>query len=102
MHEPETSGTYMPSASEYTRLPTTTLRAVHGLVLGEPLVRVQRVVVHRDHAEQVIVCLGDRLAGPVPVDVAWLEVLECATEGPLVDRHGVILPSPRESDESGW
>ena len=62
--------------------------AVHRLVLGEPLVRVQRMVVHRDHAEQVIVVLGDRLAGPVPVDVADGEVLEVATEWPLVRRHG--------------
>ena len=31
----------------------------------EPVVGVQRVVVHRDHAEQVVVVLGDRLARPV-------------------------------------
>ena len=49
--------------------------------LGEPGVGVQRVVVHRDHAEQMIVVLGDRLAGPVLVDVADLEILEVAAEG---------------------
>ena len=53
------------------------------LVLGEPGVRVQRVVVHRDHAKEVVVGLGDRLAGPVLVHVADLELLEVATEGTL-------------------
>src|SRR5207244_12118538 len=52
------------------------------LRLGLRVVRidVQRVVVHRDHAEQVVVGLGDRLARPVPVDVADLEVLQVAPE----------------------
>src|SRR5205823_2511544 len=59
---------------------------VDRLVLGEPLVGVQGVVVHRDHAEQVVVVLGDRLARPVLVDDADLEVLEVAPERPVV--HG--------------
>ena len=62
--------------------------AVRRLVLGEPRVRVRRVVVHRDHAEEVVVVLGDRLARPVLVDVADLEVLEVPAEGPVVCRHG--------------
>ena len=84
MHEPLTSGTLIPRASEYTRLPTTTFLPVHRLVLAEPRVGVQRVVVHRDHAEEVVVVLGDRLAGPVPVDVADLEVLEVPPERAVV------------------
>ena len=81
MHDPLTSATLIPRASEYTRLPTTRLRPCDRLVLREPLVRVQRVVVHRDHAEQVVVVLRDGLARPVPVHVADLEVLVVAAEG---------------------
>ena len=42
------------------------------------VVEVQRVVVHRDQAEQVIVGLGHGLRRPVLVDVADLELLEVA------------------------
>ncbi len=42
------------------------------------VVDVQRVVVHRDQAEQVVVCLGHRLRGPVLVHGADLELLEVA------------------------
>src|SRR5581483_8212293 len=45
-------------------------------------------MVHRDHAEQVVVVLGDGLAGPVPVDVSGLEVLEVPAEGTFVNGHG--------------
>src|SRR5436305_1482955 len=61
---------------------------VHGLVLGKPLVGVQRVVVHRDHAEERVVVLGDRLARPALVDVADLEVLVVAPERPVQGGHG--------------
>jgi hypothetical protein len=48
------------------------------------------MVVHRDHAEQVVVVLGDGLAGPVLVRVADFEVLVEPAEGPdLV--HGCFL-----------
>ena len=57
------------------------------LRLAVPRVGVQRMVVHRDHAEQVVIGLGDGLAGPVLVDVADLEVLEVATERTLVNCH---------------
>src|SRR4029079_17390898 len=63
-----------------------------GLCLREPRVGVQRMVVHRDHAEQVVVVFGDRLPGPVLVDVAGLEVLEVATERALVNSHARRLP----------
>jgi hypothetical protein len=36
----------------------------------------------------MIVVLRDRLARPVAVDVAHLEVLEAPTEGAFVDGHG--------------
>jgi hypothetical protein len=39
---------------------------------------MQRMVVHRDEAEQVVVGLGDGLARPVPVDRTDLELLVCA------------------------
>ena len=50
------------------------LRRVH-------VVEVQRVVVHRDQAEQVVVGLGHGLGGPVLVDGADLELLEVAAVG---------------------
>jgi len=43
-------------------------------------VHVQRVVVHGQQAEQVVVVLGDRLARPVPVHRADLELLEITPE----------------------
>jgi hypothetical protein len=36
----------------------------------------------------VVVVFGDRLAGPVPVDVADLEVLEVAAERTVDRGHG--------------
>jgi hypothetical protein len=52
--------------------------------VGRPLrvvgVQVQRVVVHGQQAEQVVVVLGDRLAGPVLVRGADLELLVVAAE----------------------
>jgi hypothetical protein len=53
------------------------------------------MVVHRDHAEQVVVVLRDRLARPVPVDVTDHEVLEAAPERTLVHGH---LPEPRRPE----
>ena len=47
---------------------------------GVVRVQVQRVVVHGEQAEQVVVVLGDRLARPVLVDRADLELLEVPTE----------------------
>src|SRR4029453_1538168 len=69
-------------------------RLLHRLVLRVPLVGVQRVVVHGDHAEQVVVVLGDRLARPVPVDVTDHEVLQVPPEGPVDRCHGDTLESP--------
>jgi len=48
---------------------------------GVLVVEVQRVVIHRDEAEQVVVGLGHRLGRPVPVDGADLELLEVAAVG---------------------
>src|SRR3954453_14317180 len=50
------------------------LRGVH-------VVDVQRVVVHRQQAEEVVVALGDGLRRPVLVDGADLELLEVAPVG---------------------
>src|SRR5260221_4734429 len=43
-------------------------------------VEVERVMVHRDQAEEVVVVLGDRLPRPVPVGRADLELLQVAAE----------------------
>jgi hypothetical protein len=48
------------------------LRVVH--------VHVERVVIHGEQAEQVVVVLRHRLAGPVLVDRADLELLVVPTE----------------------
>src|SRR4051812_25847421 len=48
--------------------------------LGVVRVDVQRVVVHRQQAEEVIVGLGDGLARPVPIDRADLELLVVTAE----------------------
>src|SRR4029077_3502083 len=45
---------------------------------GVDVVYVQRVVVHREQAEEVVLGLGDRLGGPVLVHGADLELLEVA------------------------
>ena len=87
---PDVSGTLMPSSSEYTNVPTTMLRPL--LHLGRRVVRVHMHGARRpgQHAEEVILCLGDRVARPVPVDVTYLELLEGAPEPVLariVDRH---------------
>src|SRR3954469_1602503 len=63
------------------------------------VVDVQRVVVHRQQAEQVVVAFGDRLRRPVLVDVADFEVLEVAAvrvraarlAGGLIGLDGVDL-----------
>src|SRR4051794_27553935 len=44
-------------------------------------------MVHRHHAEEMVVELGDGLTGPVLVDVTRLEFLEIAAERALVDGH---------------
>ena len=48
---------------------------------GVDVVDVQRVVVHGDEAEEVVVGLGHRLGGPVLVDGPDLELLEVAPVG---------------------
>src|ERR1035438_7460187 len=60
-------------------------------MFGEPGVGVQRMMIHRDHAKEVVVGLGDRLAGPVFVHVADLELLEVTTEGTFERTHGSNL-----------
>src|SRR5579863_4808431 len=51
-----------------------------GLRLRVVRVGVERVMVHREQAEEMVVRLGDRLAGPVPVRRADVELLEVAAE----------------------
>src|SRR6478672_10978819 len=77
------------------------------LGLGVVGVGMKRMVVHRDHAEQVVVGLGDGLAGPVLVDVAHLEVLEVAAEPRLAGvelaaAHSGYLASMPRATISFW
>ena len=65
------------------------------LRLRVPRIGVQRMVVHRDHAEEVVVGLGDGLARPVLVDVARLEVLEVPTE-----RRSCVAMTTEASDRA--
>ena len=58
------------------------------------------MVVHRDHAEQMIVVLGDGLPRPVLVDVADDEVLEVTAEGALMCGHGRDATQPLPSAPS--
>ena len=88
---PLTSETLIPSASEYTSGPTTTLRPCWDW-LGVHVVDVERVVVHRDQAEQVVVGLGHGLGRPVLVDRPDLELLQVAAVRVGARRlaHGLI------------
>ena len=57
------------------------------------------MVVHGQQAEQVVVVLGDRLAGPVLVDRADLELLVIATE-----LHGIssIAAANDATESAKW
>jgi hypothetical protein len=48
---------------------------------------MQWVMIHRDHAKQMIIGFGDGLAGPVAVDIADDEVLKTSSERSLVNSH---------------
>src|SRR5580698_3018395 len=50
------------------------------------------MMVHGDHAEEMVVRLCDGLARPVAVDVSDAEVLEAPAEGPFVDGHAGHAP----------
>jgi hypothetical protein len=65
---------------------------LYAFVLGKPCIRVQRVVIHRNHAEQVIICFGDCLAGPMFVDITYFEVFETAPEGSVKSTHSQSAP----------
>ena len=60
---------------------------MHRFVLSKPLVGEERVMVHGDHAEQMVVSFGDCLSRPVSVDIADFEVLEMAAEWAVVGTH---------------
>src|SRR5208283_452643 len=60
---------------------------------GERCVAVQRMTVHRHQAEVDVVGLGDRAAGPVPVDVADDEILQ-ETAVPGRRRRDGVHPAP--------
>ena len=94
---PDTSGTLMPEHERVDQVADHDVPAELRLGLGVVGVDVQRVVVHGDHAEQVVVGLGDRLARPVLVDVADLEVLQVAAEAGLagVESRGVTAGTSR-------
>lgn len=60
---------------------------MNSFILRKPLVGVERVVVHGDHAEQMVVSFGDCLSRPVSVDVADFEVFEMAAKWAVVGSH---------------
>ena len=84
---PADVGDAHPKRQRVNEVPDDDVLLEMGLRLRVVLVRVQRMVVHRDHAEEVVVVLGDRLARPVLVDVADLEVLEVPAERAVVGGH---------------
>jgi len=43
-------------------------------LLGKPIIRMQRMMIHRDHAKQMIVCFGDGLAWPMPIHISNNEI----------------------------
>ena len=53
-------------------------------------------MVHREQAEQVVVVLGHRLAGPVLVDVTDLEVVEAISHQEIVDLFNQLSDDRRE------
>ena len=77
---PETSETRHAERERVDERPDDDVAALLGLRRVD-VVDVQRVVVHRDQAEEVVVGLGHRLGGPVLVDGADLELLEVAAVG---------------------
>ena len=62
--------------------------AMDSFVLGKPFVRMKWVMIHGDHAEEMVVRFRNGLAWPVPVDITDLEFLEVAAEWAVVDAHG--------------
>ena len=58
-----------------------------GVVLGVPEIHVHWVVVHGEQTEEVVVALGDGLAGPMAIDVPHLEVFEIPSERTLMYGH---------------
>ena len=67
----------MPERQRVDQRPDDDVAALLGLRRVD-VVDVQRMVVHGDEAEEVVVGLGHRLGGPVLVDGADLELLEVA------------------------
>jgi hypothetical protein len=67
---------------------------------GEPVVGMQRMMVHGDHAKQMIVGFGDGLTRPMAVNIADNKILEASPERSLVNGHGLgrysLSSSPAE------
>ena len=60
---------------------------MNSFILRKPLVGVERVVVHGDHAEQMVIGFGDCLSGPMPINVSDFEVFKMATKWAVVGSH---------------
>jgi hypothetical protein len=61
--------------------------AMNGLVLGKPLVGMERMVIHGDHAKQMIICFGNSLSGPMSIYIAYFEFFEVAAKWTVVGAH---------------
>ena len=77
---PDTSLTDMPERQRVDERAHDDVAALLRLARVD-VVEVQRVVVHRDQAEEVVVRLGHGLGGPVLVHGADLELLQIAPVG---------------------
>jgi hypothetical protein len=71
--------------------------ALHAFVFAKPNVRVQWMVIHGHHAEQVVIKFSDRLAGPMFEHVASIEFLVITAEGAVIYRHGSLFLGFRSS-----
>jgi hypothetical protein len=49
--------------------------AMDGFILSKPFVGVKWVMIHRDHAKEMVISFGNGLAWPVSVHVAYLKIL---------------------------
>ena len=68
------------------QIPDDDIPPLHALG-SKPVIGVQRVMIHRDHAKEVIISFRDRLSRPVSVHVTDDEFLEASTKGAFVNGH---------------
>lgn len=60
---------------------------MNSFILRKPLVGVERVMIHGDHAKEMIVGFGDCLSGPMSIDITNFKVFEMAAKWAVVGTH---------------